>query len=313
MNQTYPQPRKKRSPTKGITALIFGVLYAAFLLLHHLLPTRLGIALLIESILPWTGVFLLLVLLMFLIRFSLLSAIGILVPTVVWASMFGSALLPAKDTGTPDLTVATHNVGARLPQPTATAQNIVSADPDIVTIQELESLSGKIIHKELDSSFKHAQVVDTVGVWSKWPISEPEEVDLGLQWPRAFATTISTDHGDIRFYSVHMPSVRPGHEATRNAAIRRLATEVKTDDAEHVIVAGDFNTATTDRNFSNLAPPLEDSRVEARGGFGFTWPSQFPVTRLDHVLYRGFDATSDEVLDRGSSDHRGVFVGLDLN
>ena len=312
MNQADLQPRKKRSPTRGITALIFGVLYAAFLLLHQLLPTRFGIALLIESILPWTGVFLALVLLMFLIRFSLLSAIGILVPTVVWASMFGSALLPAKDEGTPDLTVATHNVGARLPQPTATAQNIVSADPDIVTIQELESLSGKIIHKELDSSFKHSQVVDTVGVWSKWPISEPEEVNLGLQWPRAFATTIATDHGDIRFYSVHMPSVRPGSEAMRNAAIRRLATEVKTDNAEHVIVAGDFNTASTDRNFSKLTPPLEDSRVEARGGFGFTWPSLFPVTRLDHVLYRGFDATSDEVLDRGSSDHRGVLSGLNL-
>ncbi|SMX75207.1 endonuclease/exonuclease/phosphatase family protein [Brevibacterium antiquum] len=312
MNQEYSQPRKSRSPTKGITALIFGVAYAAFLLLHHLLPTRMGVALLVESILPWTGIVLALVLLMFLIRFSVLSAIGILVPTVVWASMFGSAVIPANDTGEPDLTVATHNVGARLPEPTAAAKSLVSADPDIVTIQELESLSGKIIHKELDSSFEHSQVVDTIGVWSKWPMSAPEEVDLGLQWPRAFATTVSTDHGDIRFYSVHMPSVRPGHEAMRNAAIRRLATEVETDAAEHVIVAGDFNTATTDTNFSTLSPPLEDTRVETGGGFGFTWPARFPVTRLDHVLYRGFDATSDEVLDRGSSDHRAVLAGLDL-
>ncbi|AZT92436.1 MAG: endonuclease/exonuclease/phosphatase family protein [Brevibacterium aurantiacum] len=312
MNQEYPHPRKTHSPAKGITALIFGVAYAAFLLLHHLLPARMGIALLIESILPWTGVFLALVLLMFLIRFSVLSAIGFLVPTVVWASMFGSAVIPAGDSGGADLTVATHNVGARLPEPTAAAQSLVDADPDIVTIQELESLSGKIIHKELDSSFEHSRVVDTIGVWSKWPMSEPEEVDLGLQWPRAFATTVSTDHGDIRFYSVHMPSVRPGHEAMRNAAIRRLATEVETDEAEHVIVAGDFNTATTDTNFSTLSPPLEDTRVEAGGGFGFTWPARFPVTRLDHVLYRGFDATSDEVLDRGSSDHRAVVAGLDL-
>lgn len=312
MNQEYSQPRKAHSPAKGITALIFGVAYAAFLLLHHLLPTRMGIALLIESILPWTGIFLALVLLMFLIRFSVLSAIGILVPTVVWASMFGSAVIPANDQGDPDLTVATHNVGARLSEPTAAAKSLVSADPDIVTIQELESLSGKIIHKELDSSFQHSQVVDTIGVWSKWPMSAPEEVDLGLQWPRAFATTISTDHGDIRFYSVHMPSVRPGHEAMRNAAIRRLATEVETDEAEHVIVAGDFNTATTDTNFSTLSPPLEDTRVETGGGFGFTWPARFPVTRLDHVLYRGFEATSDEVLGRGSSDHRAVLAGLDL-
>ncbi|MCD1287363.1 MULTISPECIES: endonuclease/exonuclease/phosphatase family protein [unclassified Brevibacterium] len=312
MNQAYPRARRAHSPAKGITALIFGILYAAFLLLHDLLPNRMGIALLVESILPWTGVFLALVLLMLLFRFSILSLIGFLVPTVVWAAMFGGALLPSSDESDPDLTVATHNVGARMPEPTAAAKNLVAADPDIVTIQELESLSGKIIHKELDSSFEHSQVVDTIGVWSKWPISNAEEVDLGLQWPRAFAATISTDHGDIRFYAVHMPSVRPGHEAMRNAAIRRLATEVSTDEADHVIVAGDFNTASTDSNMSALVPPLEDSRAEAHGGFGYTWPARFPVTRLDHILYRGFDATSDEVLNRGSSDHRAVIAGLDL-
>lgn len=312
MNQTEVRSSRPRNPAKGITALIFGLLYAAFLLLHHLLPTRAGIALVVESLLPWTGVFLALVLLMALIRFSALSAVGFLVPAVVWAGMFGPPLLPGGDDKSSDLTVATQNVGARLPQPTATARNIIEADPDILTIQELESLSGKIIHEELDSAFPHSRVVDTIGVWSKWPISKPEEVDLGLQWPRAFASTISTDHGDIRFYAVHMPSVRPGHEAMRNAAMRRLATTVSADPAEHVIVAGDLNTASSDRKFSTLVPPLKDTRTEARGGFGFTWPGVFPVTRLDHILYRGFDATSDEVLGRGTSDHRAVVAGLNL-
>lgn len=313
MNQAYPRNRSARRSAKGVTALVFGVLYAAFLLLHHLLPARAGIALLVESILPWTGVFVGLVVLMALFRFSVLSAIGVLVPSIVWLTMFGGALLPGKDAGTADLTVATQNVGARLPQPTATAQNLIDAEPDILTIQEIESLSGQIIREQLDSSFEYSEVVGTVGVWSKWPMSSPEEVDLGLPWPRAFATTVSTDHGDVRFYAVHMPSVRPGHEAMRNAALRRLSTVVAADEAERVIVAGDFNTATTDRNFSELVPPLEDSRVEAHGGFGFTWPSVFPVTRLDHILYRGFDATSDRVLGRGTSDHRAVIAGLDLS
>ena len=312
MNQALSPACRRPHPAKGFTALIFGILYAAFLLLHDLLPTRMGIALIVESLLPWTGIFLALVLLMTLIRFSWLSVIGLVIPALVWTGMFGPALLPNQSAGDADLKVATHNVGARMPQPTAAAQNLVDQDPDIVTIQELESLSGKIIHKELDSAFTHARVVDTIGVWSKWPMSEPEEVDLGLQWPRAFATTISTDHGDIRFYAVHMPSVRPGHESMRNAALRRLSTVVKTDSADHVIVAGDFNTASTDGNLSTLVPQLEDSREQARGGFGFTWPARFPVTRLDHVLYRGFDASFDEVLERGSSDHRAVLAGLDL-
>lgn len=312
MNQAYPRTKPARRSAKGVTALVFGILYAAFLLLHDLLPARGGIALLVESVLPWTGVFVGLILLMALFRFSILSALGVLLPSIVWLTMFGGALLPAEDAGTPDLTVGTQNVGARLPQPTATAQSLIDAEPDILTIQELESLSGRIIRKQLDSSFEYSRVVGTVGVWSKWPMSAPEEVDLGLPWQRAFATTVTTDHGKVRFYAVHMPSVRPGKEAMRNAALRRLSTVVAADESAQIIVAGDFNTATTDRNFSELVPPLEDSRVEARGGFGFTWPAVFPVTRLDHILYRGFDATSDRVLDRGTSDHRAVLAGLDL-
>ena len=123
MNQAYSTPRRTHRQAKGITALIFGILYAAFLLLHNLLPTRMGIALILESVLPWTGVFLALVLLMFLIRFSWLSAIGFLVPALVWTGMFGPALLPNEDSGDPDLTVATHNVGARMPQPSSVPKN----------------------------------------------------------------------------------------------------------------------------------------------------------------------------------------------
>src|SRR5699024_10067066 len=141
---------------------------------------------------------------------------------------------------------------------------------------------------------------------------EPEENDLTLQWPRAFATTISTDHGGIRVYAAQMPSVRPVHESMRNAALRRLSTVVTPHSAHHIIVPGDVNTSSTDGNVSTLVPTLDDSREQSRGGFGFTWPARFPVTRLDHVLYRGFDASFDEVLERGSSDHRAVLAGLDL-
>src|SRR5699024_11314668 len=140
-----------------------------------------GIALIVESLLPWTGIFLALVLLMTLIRFSWLSVIGLVIPALVWTGMFGPALLPNQSAGDADLKVATHTVGARMPQPPAAAQNLVDQDPDIVTIQQRESLSGKIIHKELDSAFTHARVVDTIGVWTTWSICQPEEVDLGLQ------------------------------------------------------------------------------------------------------------------------------------
>lgn len=292
--------------------MVLGLLLTALLCLHEIIPSRRGLGFLIESFLPWTWVLLVCLLLLMFIRFSVLSLIGVLVPAIVWTFMFGAYLMPAGDAEDADLSIVTQNIGARLPEPTATAQALLASDPDIVTVQELESVSGEIVEQTLDDSFDHEQVVDTIGVWSKYPMSEPVEVDLGLQWPRAFRTTIETDHGPLDFYAVHLPSVRPGEESLRNAALTTLTSEIKGNDAAHVVMAGDFNSTASDRYFDGLNEEMTDTRRAVGGGFGFTWPSKFPLVRLDHVLVRGMDPVSDEVLDRGTSDHRAVNVGLDF-
>ena len=295
-----------------MTVFVLGLLLACLLGLHHLIPTTRGLALIVESALPWTWVLLALLVLFMLIRFSVWSIIGVIIPALLWAGMFGAYLKPQPEQTASDIVVASQNVGARLPQPTATAKNIIDQAPDIVTIQEIESLSGEIIQKEMNAAYDYSAINDTIGVWSKWPVGETELIDLGLEWPRAFATTISTDHGDIRFYAVHMPSVRPGQESLRNAALQTLAEKIKDDPAEHVVVAGDFNSTSSDRYFSELEG-LDDTRKSVGGGFGFTWPSAFPVVRLDHILVRGFDPQFEKVMDRGTSDHRAIVAGMNLS
>lgn len=298
---------------KGTFVFLMGAGLTALLLLHHLIPTTRGLALMVESVLPWTGILVVFLLILGLIRFSVWSVIGVVIPALVWGSMFGMYLKPANEPDHTDILVATQNVGARLPQPSATALNIIEHKPDIVTLQEIESLSGKIIREQMDKNFKHHTVSDTVGLWSKWPISDTEEIDLGLSWPRAFAATVATDHGDVRVYSVHMPSVRPGSESLRNAALQTVAQKVSEDLAQRVIVAGDFNSTSTDRYFADLNDSLTDTRRATGGGFGFTWPSQFPVARLDHIMVRGMEPVSDTVLPRGTSDHRAIVAGINVN
>ncbi|MDK7750638.1 endonuclease/exonuclease/phosphatase family protein [Brevibacterium sp. UMB10442] len=298
---------------KGTFVFLMGAGLTALLLLHHLIPTTRGLALIVESVLPWTGILVVFLLILGLIRFSVWSVIGVVIPALVWGSMFGMYLKPANEPDHTDILVATQNVGARLPQPSATALNIIEHKPDIVTLQEIESLSGKIIREQMDKNFKHHTVSDTVGLWSKWPISDTEEIDLGLSWPRAFAATVATDHGDVRVYSVHMPSVRPGSESLRNAALQTVAQKVSEDPAQRVIVAGDFNSTSTDRYFADLNDSLTDTRRATGGGFGFTWPSQFPVARLDHIMVRGMEPVSDTVLPRGTSDHRAIVAGINVN
>ncbi len=302
----------RRSPTRGILVLAFGIVLAAMLAMHSLVPTASGLALVVETLLPWTWVLIALLLLIALFRLSLLSIAGVLVPAVVWASMFWPYLRPASAPEDPDFTLATQNVGAKLPQPSATALSIVEEDPDVVAVQEIASLSGQIIQEQMESHFSHGHVMDSLGVWSKWPMTQPEEVDIGVQWPRALVTTISTDSGDVRVYVVHIPSVRPGMESSRNMALRKLGETVREDPAERVIVAGDLNTAASDRNFAAVSEGLEDSRQAVGGGFGFTWPGIFPVTRLDHVLSRGLEPVGDEVLGRGTSDHRAILASYDF-
>lgn len=289
-----------------------GAVLAALLVMHELIPTSRGLALVVESMLPWTGILIVLLLIVAVFRFSVLSIVGVLLPALVWFSMFGSYLRPADPPDDADLLVASQNVGASLPQPTATAQSIVDHDPDIVAVQEIESLSGEIIAEELTGTYPHSASVDTIGVWSKWPMTEPEEIDLGIRWTRAIATTISTDQGDVRFYNVHLPSVRPGQESLRNNALAKLSDAIEDEDAERVIVAGDFNASSTDRYFEQLDDQLTGTREAVGGGFGFTWPSVFPVIRLDHVMVRGLEPVGDLVLDRGTSDHRAVIGYIDV-
>ena len=302
----------RRSSTKGVLVLACGIVLAALIAMHDLVPTTRGLALIVDSLLPWSWIPIALLLLIALFRLSLLSIAGVLVPVVVWASLFWPYLRPASEAVDPDLTIATQNVGAKLPEPSATALNVIDQDPDIVTFQEVESLSGQIIQDQMDEHYAHSAVRGSVGVWSQWPMSQPTEIDLGLDWTRAFATTISTDHGDVRFYAIHVPSVRPGQESMRNAALQTLSERIADDSAERAIVAGDFNSASSDRHFEQMTDELTDSRQAVGGGFGFTWPSRLPATRLDHSLSRGLEPVAETVMDRGTSDHRAVLVSYDF-
>jgi vancomycin resistance protein VanJ len=116
--------------------------------------------------------------------------------------------------------------------------------------------------------------------------------------------------GDIAVYTVHLPSVRPGETAQRDEAVAELAALVRADQAGRVLVLGDLNTASTDSALNPLTDLLADSRATVGGGFGFTWPATFPITRPDHVLARGLTPVSDQVMAAGGSDHRLVLVGL---
>ncbi|MFF2549612.1 endonuclease/exonuclease/phosphatase family protein [Nocardia sp. NPDC058058] len=241
------------------------------------------------------------------------GAVATLAPLLVWAYLFGSwwAPGPAADPGppVPRLRVVSQNLFAANATPGASARALVATEADVLAVQELGGTNREAIVRVLDDTFAYRTELGTVGLWSRYPISDTTPVDVGVDWHRGLRTHIATPAGDLVVYVVHLPSIRPGETAARDRGLARLSRELSADRAERVLVAGDFNTASTDRNWRGFAPGYRDIRT----GAAFTWPAAFPIARLDHILVRGLTVPHTEVLRTPGPDHRAVAAEIEFD
>jgi len=297
---------------RGLLIAILALGIAAGIVFAPYIPSLNGMGAAWTSFLPWTVVPLVLLGAWATVRRAWWGLSAVIVSVMVWSAVFVPQLLPATVPGGPaELMVATQNIGAANTDPVAAASTLATSGAGIVAVQEIVGSSGDAT-EVLDGAYPHHVEVSTVGLWSAWPMDEPQPLELGLSWARAFRVVVHHDAGDIAVYAVHLPSVRPGYTAARDDAVTELAALVAADPESRVLVMGDLNTATTDPMLSTLTAEMTDSREAVKGGFGFTWPASFPVTRPDHVLGRGVTPISDQILTAGGSDHHAVLVGLDL-
>jgi len=306
-----PNPRRRQS-LRGLGIAILALLIAGGIGFSWAIPSLDGVGAAWTSFLPWTLVLLIVLGAAAVIRRAWWGISAVVVATMVWSGVNAAQLIPATvPAGTPDLTVATQNIGAANTDPVAAARALAATNAGIVAVQEIVGSDGSAT-SVLDAQYDHHALVSTVGLWSYWPMDAPEPLELGLSWARAMRVVVHHPAGDIAVYAVHLPSIRPGYTATRDDGVAELTALVAADPAARVLVMGDLNTATTDQALDMLTAEVTDSRETVRGGFGFTWPADFPITRPDHVLGRGLSAVSDTVLPGVGSDHRAVLVGLNL-
>lgn len=281
---------------------------AAVLALHSLVPGWLGTIL--DSGLPWVGVVTPLLLAVAAVRRSRKSFAVCLVPVVVWAGMFGRMLLPRSGADHHDLRVATLNLDAANSTPQEALRAVADSEPDVIVLQELTEANEEAAHEVLGAGWKNQAVTGTVGLWSKLPLANVKPVDIGIGWTRALRVVVTTPDGPVCVYGAHLASARPRATAERDLTVAALTRAVEADDSPRLLVAGDLNTTTTDREFEEFAPLL-DTQEEAGSGFGFTWPSDWPIMRPDHILQRGMATERSIVLTAPGSDHRAVLAELD--
>lgn len=314
----------RRKPTSGRTAsrrqrrsgkwrrgwiiAVLAILAAFPLLFHRYIPNTVGnLGSLVDTFLPWFGLAVPVLAVAAVVRRSATAGVALLVPIVVWGLMYGNLLIPGKGGGTYDLRVLTHNVDAANPDPKKTADELLTADADVVALEEITSADLKVYKAEFAKTYPHVVARGTVALWSKYPVEESESVDVGFAWTRALRAEVSTPQGKVAFYVAHLASVRVGTSGftsnQRNDTIKQLGQQIAAEKLAGVIVMGDFNGTATDRSLAPLTAGLRSAQGAAGYGFGFTWPAKFPMARIDHIMVRGVTPTKAWVMKSTGSDH----------
>ncbi|KIH98062.1 membrane protein [Streptomonospora alba] len=307
---TRPGPWKRGSVLAAL-ALLPGLL----MLLHAKIPNRIGgVGSLVETFLPWFGLFIPVMLAGALWRRSASAAVALLLSATVWLNLFGGLLIDKSQPGG-DLTVVSHNVGAETPDPVGTARDLAASRADLLALEEITPQAEPLYEKELAKAYPYHAVQGTVGLWSKLPLSDTEPVDVMMGETRALRTTVSTDHGPLAVYAAHLGSVRVmprgGYwTASRDRGAQALGTAVAAEQNERVVLLGDLNGTVDDRAFDRITAQLDSAQEEAGDGFGFSWPAKFPVARIDRILVRGVEPESSWVLPATGSDHLPVAAAI---
>src|SRR5690242_15066496 len=126
-------PKNGNKWRRGWFTAVLAVLSATPLLFHRWVPNSFGnMGSLLDTFLPWVGLAVPVLAVAALVRRSAIAGVALLLPTIVWAGMFGNQLIPQSTGGAYDLRVLSHNVDAANPDPQRTAQDLLTADADVV-------------------------------------------------------------------------------------------------------------------------------------------------------------------------------------
>ncbi|MFF8400254.1 endonuclease/exonuclease/phosphatase family protein [Streptomyces sp. NPDC014846] len=303
---------------RGIVLAVLALLLALVMLVHSRIPNRVGnLGSLTETFLPWLGAAVPVLLVLALVRKSATALVALLLPAIVWLNLFGGLLTDKTGSGG-DLMVATHNVNAENPDPAATATDVAASGADLLALEELPASALPVYEKALAGTYRHHAVVGTVGLWSKYPMTDVRAVDIKLGWKRAMRATVATPQGPVAVYVAHMPSVRVKMKAgftarQRDKSADALGEAIADERLPRVVLLGDLNGTMNDRSLNAVTSQLRSTQGAAGSGFGFSWPASFPMARIDQIMVRGVEPESSWTLPRTGSDHLPVAARVKLD
>ncbi|MEU3190883.1 endonuclease/exonuclease/phosphatase family protein [Streptomyces sp. NPDC006992] len=303
---------------RGLVLAAVALLLGLAFFLHAEVPNAVGnLGSLWETFLPWGGLLIVVLLVAAVLRRSATALVALLVPALMWVNLFGGLFSDKTGGGAGDLTVVTHNVNAGNPDPRGTAEALVDSGADVIALQEVSSSQAGSYRSALDRTHPYHKLAGTVGIWSKYPLSDARTVDIKMGWPRAMRATVRTPKGEVAVYAAHLPSVRvqfrSGFTAgQRDGSAEALGEAIAHDPADKVLLLGDLNGTMNDRALAPITSQMRSAQGAAGDGFGFSWPASFPMARIDQIMLKGADPVSAWTLPATDSDHLPIAAKIDL-
>ncbi|MFI6333480.1 endonuclease/exonuclease/phosphatase family protein [Streptomyces sp. NPDC050535] len=294
---------------RGRVVALLAVLVALLLVFPSVVPNTPGrLGSLLETFLPWLGLTVPVLLAVAVLRRSFVALIASLVPVAAWTSLFGGLLLPGHDPAA-QVTAVQHNVSDENPDPAGTARSLAGTGADLIALEELTPSATPAFAAVLAPDYPHHATRGTVGLWSKFPLSDVRLVDVrpagfGEGWNRGLRATARTAQGQVAVYVAHLPSVRIGpttgfSSSARDESAVLLGEVIAAERLDQVILLGDLNSTVDDRGLDPVT-----SRMRApESGFAFSWPAGLPMARIDQILTRSATVTDVWSLPATGSDH----------
>ncbi|GAA2373668.1 hypothetical protein Cme02nite_02480 [Catellatospora methionotrophica] len=312
-------PRRTRVPApRGLVTASLSVLVAGLLVLHAAVPNTLGhLGSLLESFLPWLGLAVPPLLGVALLRRSTIALVTLPLPVAAWLGLFAGVAAPAADVPY-DLTVVQHNVSDENPDPAGTVRALTAVSPDLIALEEVTEQALADWSAALSPAYPHTAIQGTVGLWSKYPVSDVRVVEIRPRaivddWSRGMRATVRLPQGDVAVYVAHLPSLRLGWthgfgSTRRDGSAEKLGAALAAEPSQRVLLLGDLNGTLDDRGLD----PVTSQLTSDRSDFAFSWPAPAPLARIDHVLARGATVTHVWSLPRTGSDHLPVAARIRL-
>lgn len=290
---------------------------ACLLAFHAVVPNAVGhLGSLLETFLPWLGLTVPVLLVWALLRRSAVALVALALPVVAWFALFGALLLPADSRY--DIIAVQHNVSDENADPAGTARALIRVRPDLIALEELTPPALSDYAATLASEYPHHTVHGTVGLWSKYPLTNDRYVDIkpaGIPagWNRGLRATVRFPQGDVAVYVAHLPSVRLGlsqglSSNLRDESAALLGAAIAAERLDRVILLGDLNSTVDDRGLD----PVSSQMTPIGPGFALSWPAALPVARVDQVMARSATVTGVRALPRTGSDHLPIAARIRL-